>query len=1069
MTLSSAERWRLSQTGVTLMGQSLSQCEQWQHAAMLRLLWQAAVRTVQRFHTWVKRSGIICLMLLCMTGNDQRVWAQTAVDSTTHRRDAAKVEINLKGAWENTTWANEEHTPGGVVDYTGESLRFRVVKSGSGKSHMWLSQPLQQPVDILDDYPIFVMKYRATGYDVKSKHQAVSVNDGMLPGSRHHLRPMMCKQVISDGQIHEFRQDVRNIRKGRPAGDLIQIALAVRCDNSGTAEFEVFEMSFERDPTDGLSGKAKTYERQNPLVLTVIDDQHQPLVGAKVSYNHMIAGFEASAICDAQGRVSLTPWQTPTREYALTVEHEGYVSRQVFHVKPKVPLTVMLAPAVEISGQVLDGNELPVSGAVVEFLMNLDSFGRNLVPADGEYWPAPVMTDGDGRWRQRGFAQSWKRVDVVVWHPAFVRPYVNAGVGDERLATTQKLGDGPVEIHPRTGWIITGKVEDDQGQPVADATVHLGLHYKRNVKYPSLATDAHGVYVAANLTDEKVLVTVVKKGHGPVQAMVASDGEGQVVVKNLKMNKPGTLRFLVVDREGNPQVGAFVNAGKWGDYLGKLWAGKTDNNGQTVWTDAPPEAIHYVLYHRKSDMDGGTFTPSDEQQVIVLRGPVVVSGKVVDANTGFVIPSFEIRYATPPDRMNVQTASEVSEDRWRWHAKYQGSEGVYELTLKTPVARSFLRIAAHGYEPVVSEAISTDKSHVTFDVKLKPGSGHNALVLTPQGEPAQDAEVFGEAIYDPQKTGQLVEGNIEPPSHGFHTDTGSQGVFYLAEKAEAKNLAMIGVLHASGYASLAGRQIDEMQTIQLLAWAKISGVIRVGNKPDRYGKVKVTLDSDSPMSWWQRTVRADEHGHYETQVPAGRVTIARQARASSLSWRPAAKRQVVVTNGQELAGQDMGGQGRLVTGKLVWPMPQEQRPSWETFYVMITKVASETEPMTKIHRASHVHPNGVRHTWTYIPDGPVMTLDEHGNLRSPDVPAGVYDLNVVFLSKYEMTAGGPAVYVAKASKRFVVPAMPGGRSDEPLAIGDVQIELLDPSAPQGVEEHGQILDEAITGETQPRH
>lgn len=1017
----------------------------------------------------LKLMRVLFFMMLCIVMGGPQIQAQTSADGKLHVRDPARVSINLKSLWTSTQWANEEHTPGAVVDYTGEAIRFRVVKSSSGKSHMWLSPPLQQPVDILDDYPIFVMKYRATGYDVESKHQAVSVNDGMPPGARHHLRPMMCKQVISDGKIHEFRQDVRGIRKGRPAGPLVQIAVAVRCDDKGAAAFEVFEMGFERDPEGTLAGEIKTYEREQLLVLTVTDDQHRPLSGAKVSYNHMIDGFEASGLSTAQGRVSLTPWQTPGHDYALTIEQEGYVTRQVFPVKPGVPLTVKLEPATKISGQVLDGNDQPVAGAVVEFLTNLESFGSHLVPEVDERWPTPVLTDGYGRWSQNGFGKSWKRVDVAVWHPRFVRPYVRTAPGDERLATSQKLGDGPMEIHPRTGWIVTGKVEDDQGKPVADATVHLGLHYKRHVPYPSLMTDARGVYVAANLTDEKVLVTVVKKGHGPVQAMVASDGEGQVVVKNLKMSKPGTVRFLVVDREGIPQVGAFVNAGQWGDYLGKLWAGKTDNNGQTEWTDAPPDAIQYVLYHRKTDMDGGTYAPSDEQQVIVLRGPVTARGKVVDADTGFVIPSFEIRYATPPERMNIQTAGEVPEDRWRWHAKYEGSEGAYELTLKTPVARSFLRIAALGYEPVMSEVIGTEKSQVTIDVRLKPATGYNALVLTPQGEPANDAQVYGEQIIDPKEVGKLIEGNMHPPSHGFNTDTGRQGVFYLAEKAEAKNLAMIKVLHPSGYATLHGRQIDEMRTIQLLEWAKISGVIRVGDKPDRYGHVKVTLDSSSPMSWWEKTVRADEHGRYEVQVPAGRVTIARQVRAGALWWRPAVKREVVVSNGQELTGQDLGGEGRLVIGKLVWSIPQEHRPTWETYYVMVTKVASETSPLSKIRRVSHVHPNGVRHTWTYIPEGPVMTLDEHGNLRSPDMAAGVYDLNIVFLSKYEMTAGGPAVYVAQASKRFVVPPMPGGRSDETLVIGQVNAEPVDPSSPLGVEELNIELHEAVTGVTPPGH
>lgn len=410
---------RLVANGELKMDQGKHQREQLKHVSARRLLCRESNCMPRQFCVQLKLISVLILMLVCVIGEGQQVQAQTTTDGKLHVRDLVRVNINLKSLWSSTDWANEEHTPGGVVDYTGESLRFRVVKSSSGKSHMWLSQWMQQPLNIVDDYPIFVMRYRTTGYDTKSKHQTVSVNDGMAPGARQHLRPMMCKQVISDGKIHEFRQDVRGIRKGRPAGPLVQIALAVRCDDTGFAEFEVFEMGFERDPHAGFSRVVTAYEREQPLALMVEDSEHRPLVGAKASYNHMLVGFDVSALSDAQGNVSLSPWQTLSHVYGLTVEHAGYVTRQVLDVKPGVPFTVELEPAVKISGQVLDGNDLPVSGAAVEFIKSAEGAddnsqprGKHVVPAKGELWPMPVMTDGNGRWSQTGFCKAWKQVGV---------------------------------------------------------------------------------------------------------------------------------------------------------------------------------------------------------------------------------------------------------------------------------------------------------------------------------------------------------------------------------------------------------------------------------------------------------------------------------------------------------------------------------------------------------------------------------------------------------------------------------------------------------------------------------
>ncbi len=53
---------------------------------------------------------------------------------------------------------------------------------------------------------------------------------------------------------------------------------------------------------------------------------------------------------------------------------------------------------------------------------------------------------------------------------------------------------------------------------------------------------------------------------------------------------------------------------------------------------------------------------------------------------------------------------------------------------------------------------------------------------------------------------------------------------------------------------------------------------------------------------------------------------------------------------------------------------------------------------------------------------------------------------VIYGGSNQFQFGGPAV--ATAQSTFTVPEMPGGRSDEPLDIGTIELKAVDPKAAQ---------------------
>lgn len=122
---------------------------------------------------------LLCLWVLLPTG--QTAIAQTDAAADTHKvmqLDVNRVEIDLSSPWFDTERAAEEHTESAMVDRSGEYPKFKVIKTDEGVSHVWYSGWFGHPVDIIKSYPILVVTYRTTGYDVKSKHYTLTINDG---------------------------------------------------------------------------------------------------------------------------------------------------------------------------------------------------------------------------------------------------------------------------------------------------------------------------------------------------------------------------------------------------------------------------------------------------------------------------------------------------------------------------------------------------------------------------------------------------------------------------------------------------------------------------------------------------------------------------------------------------------------------------------------------------------------------------------------------------------------------------------------------------------------------------
>ena len=122
----------------------------------------------------------------------------------------------------------------------------------------------------------------------------------------------------------------------------------------------------------------------------------------------------------------------------------------------------------------------------------------------------------------------------------------------------------------------------------------------------------------------------------------------------------------------------------------------------------------------------------EEEYVFRVPGPLVVSGKVVDAVTRQPIKTFRV---VPGDGTSRGGCSGTG--------KTASSPPTAATRSARPGAmpRSLIRIEADGYQAAVSRDIQSNEGTIAIDFELKPGKDVVAKIVTPRNVAAAGAKV----------------------------------------------------------------------------------------------------------------------------------------------------------------------------------------------------------------------------------------------------------------------------------------------------------------------------------------
>ena len=348
------------------------------------------------------------------------------------------------------------------------------------------------------------------------------------------------------------------------------------------------------------------------------------------------------------------------------------------------------------------------------------------------------------------------------------------------------------------------------------------------------------------------------------------------------------------------------------------------------------------------------------------------------------------------------------------------------------------------------------------------------MILLPNGKPAGG----GKAILITPSQGGYIRNCKEIHNRSCPTiTTKADGKYHFPAQVDPWGIV---VLHDDGYRNFSEADYKKGNDIKLQPWGRIEGKLLVGSKPGANERVVVQLvdnsrDQNQPRIHHDIRSSTDETGAFVfDRLPPGEAIVGRFVEIREHTWSTRQNERVNIESGKTLQVQ-LGGKGRPVIGRFVKPAGRDDLnfASNQAYFSTtidlernVPKPPARPENWESLDQATKAawtdeYKNWRKEVekWLETEEGKAYQKAGRGSESKPetlqssrsnptepswqkDVPAGAYNLRAYLMSgdPSKPKGQGDSPSWADFTHDFIVPEMPGGRSDEPLDLGRLELK-----------------------------
>jgi beta-lactamase regulating signal transducer with metallopeptidase domain len=806
---------------------------------------------------------------------------------------------------------------------------------------------------------------------------------------------------------------------------------------------------------------------------TVVDQNGKAVSGAEILAPHSAAFFGGSVSAptwrtDADGHAEIrlgTIATEATKQMTwlpISIRHADFApfglswNGRNGDVRSNVPseIKVTLKKGRRIGGFIKDKDGKPIGGTRVAVFGSgyPDQNGNQPHQEYAEFWsdvkiePAAIA-DANGHFEVGNFPSDLDQVHLTLMRPdGSIRNFIsyrpvnpfNSPLGE--TFDLAKLREGNEVFVLQEGYTIRGIVIGPNGEPLAGLKMKEGGRRYDLSSVLDFRTDSNGRFELRNRLRKQLLLVALPDTFAITNTIVEVGPSTPEIRIQLSEAKP--FRGKIMNQLGTPIPNAKVTLNQLhSEGLPIPLELKTDASGFFVWTNAPliPFTLTLSAPELSVSQDLRVRQGSRDLQVKLRPGTnkeIHVKGRTVDAVTGVPVEMQSVNIRT---EFLGRIASEYEVHGTEFNLPVSASEfqaGWYP-TFK-------LEVVCSNYETFETEFRPfSEGDWVLGDIQMLKGGGVvRGQVRLPDGNYAAGAEI-SVAL----QTNSFLSMNVRAPGRVWKSDqilrvvADVEGYFQI-DNTSGDRLVLI--THEEGFLKTSTKALRQNSKFRLERWGRIEGMLKVGAKPLSNGEVTLIGGKSYSPNGWTFMQQADTFidGKFGfSQVPPGECRIFRIFHKEAGPIVETYQQPVTVRAG-ETVQVVYGGLGRPVAGQV------EGNVNWKNdlHLLVLKKPHASAQPRFDdyVRLADFQKANDEFQLIRSDERSYAVNFDRNGFFHIDDVPAGIYDLRIRVTKspKNDDDRSYPdsRKVVAFLTKEVVVPEMEGGRSDEPLELGKLQME-----------------------------